>query len=287
MSVQPDGVRREIPFARFTACDTLSAMAGFTNPALYAFVALIGEGCTLAEVRITPHCGGFDLRHVADSSASDDDLLLMEIAALRALAQATAEGDFRPNKAAPNLRRGWRCSVRDVQELESALRQLYPGALADWYAAQSPTPPITSYRDLAARQTGLYRITQILPDTLAAQATVACCDSRFCLRRRLWTVPGLPPDPVEAKSVIPCLEPCSQLLDFARCAMKLEQQPKAEFTPAEGDVAVLVNALETALENPKPGVREGSSADPANPRRLRLLLEKLRPLLPAGVKAEE
>ncbi len=262
-------------------------MAGFPNPALHAFVAQIGQGCTLAQVWITPHHGGFGLRHVADSSASDTDLLLTDIAALRALAQSTAEADFRPNKAAPNLRRGWRCVARDAQELESALRQLYPGALADWYAAQSPTPPITSYRDLAARQTGLYRITQILPDALAAQATIACCDSRFCLRRRLWTVPGLTPDAVEAKSVIPCLEPCSQLLDFARCAMKLEQQPKAEFTPAEGDVAVLVNALEIALENPKRGVREGSSADPANPRRLRLLLEKFRPWLPAEGEAEE
>ena len=262
-------------------------MAGFTNPALHAFVAQIGQGCTLAQVRIHPWEGRFELRQVEDSAASVTELALTEISALRALAQTTAKGAFRPNKAAPNLRRGWRCVARDAGELESALRQLYPGVLADWYAAQSPKPPVTSYRDLAARQTGLYRITQILPDTLAAQAAIACCDARFCLRRRLWTVPGLPPDAAEAKSIIPCLEPCSQLLDFARCAMKLEQQPKAGFSLAEGDVAVLIHALEIALEHPQPGVREGSSADPANPRRLQLLLEKLRPLLPAESGAGE
>lgn len=255
-------------------------MAGFTNPALQAFAGQIGEGCTLGQVQIRPSMGGFELRHTDDTAVPDVSLRLTEVSGLRALAQTTEVGVFRPNKTAPNLRRGWRSFARDTHELETALRQLYPGALADWLAARASSPPVTHYRDFTARQTGLYRITQILPDALAAQAVTACCDARFCLRRRLWTVPDLAPDEAEVKSVIPCLEPCALLLDLARCAMKLEQQPKIEFAPAEGDIGVLVHALETALEHPKPGVREGSSADPANPRRLMLLLKKLRPLLP-------
>ena len=256
-------------------------MVGFANPALSEFVAGIGQGCTFAQVRITPCAEGFELHHVDDSDGAETNLTPTDISGLRALAQTTDGGAFRPNKAAPNLRHGWCSFARDPQELEDALRHLYPGALADWFAARSPSPPVTHYRDFANRQTGLYRITQILPDLLAARATTACCEARFCLRQRLWTVPGLAPDAAGSKSILPCLEPCALLLDLARCTMKLEQQPKADFSPAEGDVAVLVHALETALEHPKPDVREGNSADPANPRRLKLLLEKLRLLLPA------
>ncbi|HTH49439.1 MAG TPA: DR2241 family protein [Candidatus Limnocylindria bacterium] len=255
-------------------------MAGFPNPALSAFLAEVGEGCTFGQVRIRPCPGGFELRHAGDSSTPEHGLVRTEIAGLRALAQTTESGAFRPNKTAPNLPRGWWALAPTARDLEAALRLLYPGGLADWFAARSAVPPVTHYREFAARQTGLYRITQILPDALAAQAATACCDVRFCLRRRLWTVPGLAPDAAGAKSVIPCLEPCSLLLDLARCAMKLEQQPKAAFSPAEGDLAVLVQALETALRYPQPDAREGSSADPANSRRVKLLLEKLRPLLP-------
>ena len=148
-------------------------------------------------------------------------------------------------------------------------------------------PPVTDYREFTARQTGLYRITQILPDALAAQAASACCDAKFCLRRRLWTVPGLEPDAAAAKSALLCLEPCALLLDLARRAMKLEQEPKGDFALAESDVPVLVAALETALVHPQPGVREGDSMAAANPRRFQLLLEKLRPLMPANQASEE
>ena len=262
-------------------------MAAFINPALAAFLQQLGDSFTFVEVLLSRRSGGFGLRHLADAEAADDSLALVEVAALRALAQTTAGGAFRPNKAAPNLRRGWRAFARDTAELETALRHLYPGGLADWSAARSPNPPVTHYREFAARQTGLYRITQILPDALAAQAASACCDAKFCLRRRLWTVPGLGPDAAAAKSALPCLEPCALLLDLARRAMKLEQESKADLALAESEVPTLVAALETALAHPLPGVREGDSMAAANPRRFRLLLEKLRPLMPANQASEE
>ena len=262
-------------------------MAGPTHPALDAFIAQLGSDFAFAQVRISPCPDGFALRHFADAEVAEAALTTVEIAALRSLAQTTADGAFRPNKAAPNLRRGWHALVRDAAELETALRHLYPGALADWFAARSSPPPVTDYREFTARQTGLYRITQILPDALAAQTTRACCAPEFCLRRRLWNAPGIETDASEEKSAIPCLEPCALLLDLARRAMKLAQEPKAEFAPAEGDVAVLVHALETALAHPSPEVREGSSTDPTNPRRLRLLLEKIRPLLPVQKAGKE
>jgi hypothetical protein len=251
-------------------------MAGFTNPALAEFIRQLDDGMTFVQVRITPRADGFDLRHVVDAGALEASLSTLEIAALRPLAQTTTEGAFRPNKAAPDLRPGWRATARDASELETALRLLYPGGAADWFAARSPKPPITDYREFTARQTGLYRITQILPDTLAAQAVKACCDARFCLRRRLWTVAGLAPDPAVAKSALPCLEPCALLLDLARRAMKLEQEPKTHPALAESEVPTVLAALEVALAHPRRDVREGDSTNAANPRRFQLLYEKLR-----------
>jgi hypothetical protein len=54
----------------------------------------------------------------------------------------------------------------------------------------------------------------------------ACCES-VCLKRRLWSIAGLAPDASDAKSAIPCLEPCAIMLEFARKAMRLEQEEKA------------------------------------------------------------
>lgn len=253
-------------------------MAASANPAIREFVNQLGDTCLLGQVLIRRIADGFSLRHVADQQAAPESLRTLTVTGLRELAQTTSTGAFRPNKAAPSLRTGWIVHAADEPALGEALRHLYPGALADWFAARQAEPPVTHYREFTARQTGLYRITQILPDTLAAQATRACCDARFCLRRRLWTAPGLAPDAPAAKSVIPCLEPCALLLDLARRAMKLDQEPRADLTLAEGDVPVLLHALETALAHPDPEIREGNSQAPGNPRRLALLRERLRAL---------
>ncbi|MBI3851853.1 MAG: hypothetical protein HY298_16480 [Verrucomicrobia bacterium] len=220
---------------------------------------------------------GFELRHVEDCDCAEDRLRSMTLADLRGLAQFTAAGAFRPLKSAPNLQSGWRIVLPDETKLELALNQLYPGAIADWHAAQLSQPPVTHYRDFAQRQTGMYRITTILNDAQAAQVIRACCHKKFCLKRRLWTVEGLPPDDAAEKSLIPCLEPCAVLLEFARKSMRIEQQDKIEI--ATDEAATVVCALQTALEHPAPGVREADFNAPNNPRRIQLVLEKLRPTL--------
>ena len=127
----------------------------------------------------------------------------------------------------PNLRAGWLCRAASDAELEAALDQLYPGAIADWFAAHQPLPPVTHYRDFTARQSGMYRITTMLADAQAAQVTRVCCDARHCLKRRLWTAPGLAPDAADAKSLIPCLEPCAVMLEFARKAVRARTPTQA------------------------------------------------------------
>ena len=117
------------------------------------------------------------------------------------------------------------------------LNHLYPGAVADWFAAQSSPPPITSYRDFTTRQTGMYRITKLLTDAVAGAAIRACCYPDSCLKQRLWSVEGLAPDPPGQKSLIPCLEPCALMLEFARKVARLEQDPAAQADLPAGEAA--------------------------------------------------
>ena len=254
------------------------------NPAVEAFVAAIGEELLLAEVLIRRVANGFELRHLKDHEEQRENLREVPMAGLRALAQFTRAGAFRPLKSAPNLQSGWRSLAPDANALAAALQHLYPGAIADWFAAQQPSPPVTNYREFTNRQTGMYRVTQLLTDAQAAEVTRAGCHASFCLKCRLWTVPGLRADRPAEKSLIPCLEPCAVLLEFARKAVRIEQGEKVAVSISDATTALA--ALESALKNSDPTVREADFGSPQNPRRRQLLLEKLRLLL-GGKPPEE
>jgi hypothetical protein len=201
-------------------------MPDFENPALKHFVAQIGNELTLAQVLIRRGGIGYELRHVNDAAIQSADLRLIKPDEARALAQSTASGEFRPLKSAPTLQRSWRLIAKNDNELEIALSRLYPGAIADWHAAQSQNPSVTHYRDYTGRQSGMYRITMMLNDAQVAQVIGTVCNASHCLKRRLWTVAGLEPDAAAQKSMIPCLEPCAILMEAARLAVRADQQEK-------------------------------------------------------------
>jgi hypothetical protein len=226
------------------------------NPDMLAFLAAWDAEIVFGQVIIRRLEKGFELRHVSDRTAVPETLTLLNGTELRAWAQSTASGAFRPLKSAPNLRNGWRAITADGAALDLLLHYVYPGAVADWFAAQSSHPPITSYRDFTARQTGMYRITTMLSDEIAGAAIRACCDVDFCLKRRLWSVGGLAPDAAGQKSIIPCLEPCALMLEFARKVARLEQN------------------VVTQSEEPVADPAEGNFDAANNPRRLRFSLEK-------------
>ena len=189
-------------------------MTAFKNPALEHFLSQLGDGLLLAQVLVRAVAGGrWELRHEADAAADAATLKNCAVSELRALAQSTAAGAFRPLKAAPNLRQGWRAEATTAEELESALHQLYPGALSDWHAVATGRAQPTHYREYTNRQTGMYRITAMLDEAQAAEVISVCCAKQFCLKQRLWTSEGLAPDAIEGKSIIPCLEPCAVWLE--------------------------------------------------------------------------
>lgn len=203
-------------------------MSSVENPALKAFVTQMGTELTLAQVMIQRRGAGYELRHIDDREASADSLRQLPLTEVRSLAQYNAAGEFRPLKSAPDLRRGWRSLLANDAELESALNQLYPGAVADWFAAQAANPPVTNYREYTARQSGMYRITTMLTDVQTAEVISAVCDKSRCLKRRLWTVAGTPADEPGAKSLIPCLEPCAVLMESARQALRASQHDNSD-----------------------------------------------------------
>ncbi len=256
------------------------------HPALAAFVAQLGDEFLFAQVLVRRSGGGFDLRHTDDAAAPAESLRLVAVDALRELALTTESGAFRPLKSAPTLRRGWRAKAADAHLLEEALNHLYPGGLADWFAALGENPGATHYREFTARQTGMYRITATLNDAQAASTIRACCDARFCLKRRLWTVAGLEPDAASTPSVVPCLEPCAVFLEFARKAARLEQEDRIAVSMGAGELETLLEALEAGAAAADASRREADFGDAANPRRMQLLWEKLRGLHVAKEKAE-
>ena len=252
------------------------------NPALSHLVAEIGESLIFAQVLIRRVGSGYELRHMADAVLAPASLRLVKPHDVRSLAQYTSTGAFRPLKSAPNLQNGWRISAGGDVELGGVLDQLYPGAVADWHAATQDSPPVTNFREFAERQTGMYAVTAELGNERASEVVLACCAKNFCLKRRLWTVPGAAPDNVAAKSIIPCFEPCAILLELARKAAQIEREEPIQFRLPPADLATLHTVLQSTLAAPDLSVAEGNLGHPGNPRRVQLVLDRLEKLMAAA-----
>ena len=236
------------------------------HPALEAFVACVAPELIFGQVWLRRRAAEFVLQHEADRGL--ENLRALNVNELRELAQFTDTKAFRPIKSAPTLRRGWQCVARDAAELDAALRHLYPGGVADWFAARQEPSPATGYRTFTARQTGMYRITAMLDDAQVATVARAGCHRNFCLKRRLWAVEGLPSESVAEKSELVCLEPCAVLMEFARAVLRIEQKG-GEAVSVSGSAAPSDQAGGTE-------VREGDFSSPLNPRFQQWRLEKAR-----------
>jgi hypothetical protein len=194
------------------------------NRAFEAFLANFRHQIVWAEVLVERSEQFFLLRHTADREFSPDRLRNITVAEVRDLANFTENREFRPLKSAPTLRRGWILTCRSPAELWRVLQDLYPGSIPDWFATQNASPPVTHYREFTNRQSGMYRITQMLSNEEVAEVIHSTCSAQSCLKRRLWTIEGFEIDSSESKSLIPCLEPCAILLENARKAMRAAQE---------------------------------------------------------------
>lgn len=259
-------------------------MTPFVSPAASALWEQISAGArwNFGPLSLTRLAVGIDLRHFQDADTDTSALRSLGLGELRTITQADALGRFRPNKAAPNLVRGWHHVVPDARALDDALEALLPGGLADWHAAATGVAIVVPWQQYADRQTGMYRNVGSLTEPDGEAVAQAGCHPRCCTRRRLWTVGDRPPEGPELKSLVPCLEPCALVLELARRAQKSSVSEERCSVPLTvGDLALLDTLFDRALDHPDPALREGDLSSPGNPRRILLLREKLLPWLPS------
>jgi hypothetical protein len=232
-----------------------------------------------------PTGGGYEVRHVEDAGREAGELELHEDPRqAREISKLTESGEYRPLKSSPNLRRGWSLLLSDERELMTAIGYLYPSAVVHWYLDRIGELPITNYRENAARQTGMYQRVQSLSDDGVSRAARACCDDAVCLKRTLWDVDERTPlDVHRGDGEIPCPEPCSVFVSFARQIRGFEREEErdlddpSELTASErGDLSALVEAASTGEVEL---VREAEFEKPLNERRMRYREQTLVPKL--------
>ena len=168
------------------------------------------------------------------------------------------------------------------------MNYLYPAGVVHWYLLREGKLEITNYRENAARQSGIYKRVQRLSDEGVQNAARACCEDAVCLKKTLWNVDSETRLEIDrGDGEIPCPEPCSVFVSFARRVRLFEREAKSELqdvaglSPSErGDLAALVEAAADGAEVTK-FAREAEFEEPLNERRLRYrrltLLPKLLP----------
>ena len=254
-----------------------------------AFVAWVGEapeGRSFAQVIVRALPQGYELRHAADAGrpygglAAHDDPR-----AAREISKRTEAGEYRPLKSSPNLKRGWVLSVKDDRGLYVAMNYLYPSGVVHWYLYRRGELEVTSYRENAARQSGIYKRVQRLSDEGVQNTARACCEDAVCLKKTLWDVDeNVPLEAERGEGEIPCPEPCSIFVSLARRVRLFERENKRDLdaiglSPTEKeDLSALVEAAATGRVE---FAREAEFEEPLNERRMRYrkltLVPKLRP----------
>jgi hypothetical protein len=256
--------------------------AASSREAFAAWVEDAPEGRVFGQVvvRSVPPLG-YSLRH-ADDVGEDGLRVSDDPRAAREIARLTEGGEYRPLKSSPNLRRGWELRVEDALSLVIAMNYLYPAGVVHWYLNRKGRLDVTSFREAAARQSGIYKRVQRLTDQGVLDAALACCEDSVCLKKTLWDVDeDTPLDVDRGEGEIPCPEPCSIFVSFARRVRLFEREKDLEATglsPSETeDLATLVEAAATGEVK---FAREAEFEKPLNERRMRFrrltLVPKLR-----------
>ncbi|WP_119067451.1 DR2241 family protein [Rubrobacter indicoceani] len=243
-----------------------------------AFAAWVGgagrAGREFGEVKVLggPD-GSFTVHHREEGPESDLEVSTDPRAA-RLIARLTDAGDYRPLKSSPNLRRGWRLDLSGNAALLEAMNGLYPAAVAHWHLEREGRLEITSFRENAGRQSGIYERIKHLSDEAVQNAARACCEDSVCLKRTLWDVDEATPLAARrGAGEIPCPEPCSVFVAFARKVRSFEKEEPYRnddpngLTPSERkDLAALVGSV---ADGRPELAREAEFDEPLNARRMR------------------
>lgn len=239
-----------------------------------------------AFLRVDPG-GTFSVRHIADRMEPAATLrLLVDPFAARALAQTREDGEHRPLKTAPDLRRGWRFEALDERGLWTVLDYLYPACANHWYAQGEGKLRVTHWSETAARQSGIYSSVRLLPEAAVRDVVRACCADEVCLRQIAWGMSADDPQPLTAETSdqdgsaptapgVPCPEACSMFVSLARVVLKVEREPRVAVeglgTMSESELEQIRSLVTEAAAGRLEAPREGEFDLPLNRRRLRYL----------------
>lgn len=245
-------------------------VAAASRDAFAAWVDGAPGGRVFGQVLTRPApAGGYALRH-ADDARTHDLEESEDPRAAREIARLTEDGEHRPLKSSPNLRRGWEIRAPDARALATAMNYLYPAGIVHWYLYREGRLGLTTFRENAARQSGIYKRVQRLSDGGVEDAASACCEDAVCLKKTLWDVDeGTPLSIHRGDGEIPCPEPCSVFVSFARRVRLFEREERdsSGLTPSEReDLLALVEAAATGEVD---FAREAEFEEPLNERRMR------------------
>jgi hypothetical protein len=258
--------------------ETPGNVAAASREAFAAWVAEAAGGRIFGQVLIRQTSPGYSLRHEDDADAADLELH-EDPRSAREISRLTEAGEHRPLKSSPNLRRGWEIQVQDPKELAVAMNYLYPAGIVHWHLHREGELEITSYRESAARHSGIYKRIRHLSDAGVQNAARACCEDAVCLKKTLWDVDEKTPLEMDrGEGEIPCPEPCSVFVSFARRVRLFERERDAAgLSPSEReDLAALVGAAATGEVR---FAREAEFEEPLNERRMRYRSLTLAPKL--------
>lgn len=169
----------------------------------------------------------YSLRHRDDRDIDQAKLATMTRAEdAREIAKYDADGAYRPLKSAPNLKPGWQLKLESAAAVRTALDYFYPAAIGMYLSALRGKITPVPLRETLGRQTGMYRITQLIRDDQAESLILKACNSDSgCLRQLLWDLaPGTPQPLTQAQAPqwpstdIPllCVEACNLLVAACR-----------------------------------------------------------------------
>ena len=164
--------------------------------------------------------GSYHLLHRDDLESDPAGLRrVVTLEDLRELIRLDRDGNFRPLRAAPNLRRGWLLHAPDLRSLQLAFDYLYPAGLANWTLWRHDKLPMTPWRDTAERQSGRFRVVREMDDARIQELAAGHCQSG-CLKKRLW-IPAAQSAETERNEIpLLCPEACNFLVGQAREKLK-------------------------------------------------------------------
>jgi sirohydrochlorin cobaltochelatase len=201
-------------------------MAGEIREFLGAF--LRRGPCQLGQVRLLP---SYCLSHVEDAGTAGLQTFADPHDAIE-IARYDDAGNYRPLKTAPNLRHGWRLSLKNLDEVSLAMDFLYPAALGTALAFARGTLRSVDLRDTLARQTGMYAVVRRITDEQAGSVIAATCNhANGCLRQILWSISSGLSTPLTHRDVL-CSENEVPLLCAEACNLLVAAGRKMIKTPA-------------------------------------------------------